>query len=170
MVGWRHQLNGHESKQTPETVEDREAGVLQSVGPQSQTRPSGLVRHRDAADRTKGRCCPSLAGGGLRRSSWTLDSARRGPRTHSCWEGLSDGFTFPWRGRVTLQGNRGWGRVTLEGNPLPSVGRVVQYWLIIVKITMMRDRDQTRENGEESNAGNKRHFRHHLKHAKHSTL
>ena len=84
MVGWRHQLNGHESEQTRETVEDREVGVLQSVGPQSQTRPSGLGRHAesqtdghgDAADRTKGRCCPSLAGGGLRRSSWTLAPAR----------------------------------------------------------------------------------------------
>lgn len=152
MVGWCHQLNDHESEQTRETVEDREAAVLQSVGPQSRARPSSLAQHAepqadghgDGADRTS--CCPRSAGGRLRRSSWTLAPARRGPRTRSDREGLSDGFTFSSKGR---------GRVTLQGNPLPSVGRVVQYWLIIVKITTMRDRDQTRENRDESNAGNK---------------
>ena len=34
MVGWQHQLNGHELKQTPETVKDRKPGRLQSVGSQ----------------------------------------------------------------------------------------------------------------------------------------
>ena len=127
-------------------------GVLQSVGPQSRARPSSLAQHAepqadshgDGADRTS--CCPSSAGGRLCRSSWTLAPARRGPRTHSDREGLSDGFTFSSKGR---------GRVTLQGNPLPGVGCVLQYWFIIVKITTIRDRDQTRENGDESNAGNK---------------
>ena len=31
MVGWHHQLNGHEFEQTLGTSEDREAGMLQSV-------------------------------------------------------------------------------------------------------------------------------------------
>ena len=35
MVGWHHGLNGHESEQAPK---DPEICVLQSMGPQSQTR------------------------------------------------------------------------------------------------------------------------------------
>ena len=34
MVGWHHQLNGHEFEEAPELVMDREAGVLQSMGSQ----------------------------------------------------------------------------------------------------------------------------------------
>ena len=55
MVGWHYQLNGHESEQAPgdserqgswhaavhgEIVKDREAGMLQSMELQSQTRLS----------------------------------------------------------------------------------------------------------------------------------
>ena len=36
MVGWHHQLNGHEFEQTPEVGDGqgRLAGVVQSMGPQ----------------------------------------------------------------------------------------------------------------------------------------
>ena len=34
MVEWRYQLNGHEFEQAPGVGADREAGVLQSMGPQ----------------------------------------------------------------------------------------------------------------------------------------
>ena len=34
MAGWHHQLNGHESEQALGVGEDREPGVLQSMGPQ----------------------------------------------------------------------------------------------------------------------------------------
>ena len=34
MVGWHHQLSGHESEQTQRAVEDRRVGVLQSLGSQ----------------------------------------------------------------------------------------------------------------------------------------
>ena len=34
MVGWHHRLNGPEFEQVWETVKDREASVLQSMGPQ----------------------------------------------------------------------------------------------------------------------------------------
>ena len=32
MVGWHHQLNGHEFEQLWKMVKDREAGMLQSMG------------------------------------------------------------------------------------------------------------------------------------------
>ena len=32
MVGWHHQLDGHESEQAPGDGERREPGVLQSMG------------------------------------------------------------------------------------------------------------------------------------------
>ena len=32
IVGWHHQLNGHEFEQTLEIVMDKEPGVLQSMG------------------------------------------------------------------------------------------------------------------------------------------
>ena len=35
MVGWHHQLNGHEFEQTPGNSEDREADMLQSVEQQT---------------------------------------------------------------------------------------------------------------------------------------
>ena len=35
MVGWHHQFNGHELGKLQETVRDREAGVLQSMGLQT---------------------------------------------------------------------------------------------------------------------------------------
>ena len=34
MVRWHHRLNGHEFEQAPGDGEDREAGVLQSMGSQ----------------------------------------------------------------------------------------------------------------------------------------
>ena len=34
MVGWHHQLNGHEFGQLREMVKDRKPGVLQSMGSQ----------------------------------------------------------------------------------------------------------------------------------------
>ena len=34
MVGWNHQLNGHESEQTPGVRDGRRPGVLQSMGSQ----------------------------------------------------------------------------------------------------------------------------------------
>ena len=34
MVGWHHQLNGHEFEQVPEDGEDRKPGMLQSMGSQ----------------------------------------------------------------------------------------------------------------------------------------
>ena len=34
MVGWYHQLNGHECEQTPEDSEGGKPGVLQSMGSQ----------------------------------------------------------------------------------------------------------------------------------------
>ena len=34
MIGWHHQLDGHEFKQALEVGHDREAGVLQSIGSQ----------------------------------------------------------------------------------------------------------------------------------------
>ena len=36
MVGWHHQLSGHESEQTQRAVEDSRAGVLRSLGSQGQ--------------------------------------------------------------------------------------------------------------------------------------
>ena len=38
-VGWHHRLDGHEFEQAP-GAGDGQAGVLQSLGSQSQTRPS----------------------------------------------------------------------------------------------------------------------------------
>ena len=37
MVGWHHQLNGHEFEQTSGDSEGRKPGLLQSMGSQSQT-------------------------------------------------------------------------------------------------------------------------------------
>ena len=34
MVGWHHQLNGHEFKQAPEVGDEQKPGVLQSLGSQ----------------------------------------------------------------------------------------------------------------------------------------
>ena len=42
MVGWHHQLNGHEFEQSPGNGEGQgKPGVLQFMGPQSQTQLSG---------------------------------------------------------------------------------------------------------------------------------
>ena len=34
MVGWHHQLNGHEFKQAPEARDGQKPGVLESLGSQ----------------------------------------------------------------------------------------------------------------------------------------
>ena len=40
MVGWHHQLNGHEFEQAPGVDEPGKPGMLQSMGSQSQTQLS----------------------------------------------------------------------------------------------------------------------------------
>ena len=49
MVGWHHQLDGHESEQTPGISEGQigKPGVLQSVGLQTQTRLKRLNNNSD---------------------------------------------------------------------------------------------------------------------------
>ena len=40
MVGWYHQLSGHEFEQLQEMVKDRKPGMIQSLGSQSRTQLS----------------------------------------------------------------------------------------------------------------------------------
>ena len=51
MVGWYHWLNGHELEQLWELVMDREPGVLQSMGSQSQTQLSNWTTTWHSQDR-----------------------------------------------------------------------------------------------------------------------